>query len=332
MTNIDTFEACRGRLRSVHVQTAQDEAFAKALDRLLMRDADGQVLPEPVRDVHTNETRGVMVVGASGDGKSTLVRRCLSRHPALGQIDRAPARFLGAETPPGATYKSMGKKLLKDTGYPEISGRREADAIWDLLQHRLVQLGITVLWIDEAHDLFARDRNLILRAVKSLMKGDRAVTVVLSGTEELANIVAIDPQVQRRFSSLVRLEPIYPETHACQMEAVLHRYCQISGLRPPAEPDLIDRIMHANSYRFGRSIEMMRNTVEHALFSGASALEVDHFAEVWSMRPEADPDCNIFLAEDWRAEATPDDRAARQEDEAPRAKKHRVQRKKAVRR
>uniref|UniRef100_UPI003A8FCD6F TniB family NTP-binding protein n=1 Tax=Celeribacter halophilus TaxID=576117 RepID=UPI003A8FCD6F len=52
-------------------------------------------------------------------------------------------------------------------------------------------------------DLFCADRKLILRALKSLMQGDDAVIVILSGTEELSNVIRSDPQVQRRFTSMV---------------------------------------------------------------------------------------------------------------------------------
>lgn len=39
-----------------------------------------------------------------------------------------------------------------------------------------------MIWIDEAQDLFCADRNLILRALKSLMQGEHAITIIVSGT------------------------------------------------------------------------------------------------------------------------------------------------------
>ena len=88
-----------------------------------------------------------------------------------------------------------------------IAANREGWSLWETLRGRLKDQGITVLWIDEAHDLFCADRHLILRALKSLMQGDEAVIPILSGTERLHEIVRSDPQVQRRLSTLI-LPPV----------------------------------------------------------------------------------------------------------------------------
>lgn len=68
----------------------------------------------------------------------------------------------------------MGATLLQRSGYPVVAANREAWSMWETLRSRLKDQGITVLWIDEAHDLFCADRNLILRALKALMQGDGA--------------------------------------------------------------------------------------------------------------------------------------------------------------
>jgi hypothetical protein len=51
-----------------------------------------------------------------------------------------------------------------------------------MLNQRFLMLNTAALWIDEAHNLFCADKNLILRAVKSLMQGDSAVIVILCVT------------------------------------------------------------------------------------------------------------------------------------------------------
>lgn len=72
--------------------------------------------------------------------------------------------------PSAATFKSMGGTLLERSGYPVITANREGWSLWDTLRGRLKNLGITVLWIDEAHDLLCADKNVILRAIKALMQ------------------------------------------------------------------------------------------------------------------------------------------------------------------
>jgi len=76
----------------------------------------------------------------------------------------------------------MSDQLLAESGYPSVNRYREVWSRWGILRHRFMMLKTAVLWIDEAHDLFCADRNLILRAIKSLMQGESAVIVILSGT------------------------------------------------------------------------------------------------------------------------------------------------------
>ena len=136
-----------------------------------------------------------------------MLQRGLSRHTAFVDSTDDTRPFIGATVPSPATLKSMSDHLLAETGYPATNSRREVWSKWAMLRQRFMLLKTAVLWIDEAHDLFCADRSLILRAMKSLMQGESAVIVILSGTEKLAEFVRSDPQVQRRFSTLV-LPPV----------------------------------------------------------------------------------------------------------------------------
>ena len=168
----------------------------------------------------------------------------------------------------------------------------------ELLRERISMLGIVAIWIDEAHDLFCADRNLILRALKSLMQGEAAVIVILSGTSALAEVVRSDPQVQRRFTSLI-LPPVDPKADGGQIAGLIETYCQRAGLAPPVERDLVERVTHAARYRFGRTVEAVVNAIERALMDGADQLDIDHFAEAYALHEGAGSERNVFLVEDW---------------------------------
>ncbi|MEP3284567.1 MAG: ATP-binding protein [Yoonia sp.] len=142
----------------------------------------------------------MMLVGEPGSGKSHLMDRTLTK---VGQVleDTANTRpLIACPVPSPATFKSMVLALLEVSGFEGANLRREAWSLWQMFRHRLSMLGTAVVWIAEAQDLFCADRKLILRALKSLMQGDNAVAVVLSGTEELAEVIRTDPQVKRRLS------------------------------------------------------------------------------------------------------------------------------------
>jgi hypothetical protein len=192
----------------------------------------------------------------------------------------------------------MAIELIGQTGYDQLSNRREAWSLWALLQERLRLMETAVLWIDEAHDLFCADRNLILRAIKTLMQGDNAVVVILSGTEALEQVIRTDPQVQRRFSTMhwgLLQEAVDGESFS----DLIASYCERAGLHAPNQGDLIARVFHASRYRFGRAIELTISAIEMALRERDEQLMSDHFASAWAMQEGCPADGNVFWAQHW---------------------------------
>ncbi|MDR5655333.1 TniB family NTP-binding protein [Ruixingdingia sedimenti] len=293
--------AITASLRSIYIQTERDQMFREHLDRLLQRDEEGNLLPQAVRHSGNEETRGVIVTGGPGSGKSTVIRRNLANHPALSAAAGAEQdHYLFLNFPSPATFKSVGFEVLRATGYPEISSRREAWSIWSLCRYRMFDQGIKVLCLDEAHDLFCNDRRLILRGLKSLMQGDDALIVILAGTDELRDLIRTDPQVQRRFSTLA-LPSVTPALNGPDIASVIAHYCRKAGLEPPREADLVDRLMHASRYRFGRTLETAIKAIEWAMKHGATRLNVQHFAEAWAFDEGCPLERNVFLSPNWGA-------------------------------
>ncbi|WP_420353759.1 TniB family NTP-binding protein [Paenirhodobacter sp.] len=131
-----------------------------------------------------------------------------------------------------------------------------------------------MLWIDEARDLFdrrsPRELDDMLKMLKSLMQGDAAVIVVLSGTDLLSGIVRSDPQIDRRFRK------IYPRTLAVGADTadvadLVRLYCDEAGLRCAFKSNPASRLIHASRGRFGRIIETAIDATGRALQEGAQS-------------------------------------------------------------
>lgn len=119
---------------------------------------------------------------------------------------------------------------------------------------------------------------MILRALKSMMQGDDAVIVILSGTERLSNIIRSDPQVQRRFST-INLAPVSEATDGDELFGLISDYCARAGLGLDLGDELEGRLCHGARYRFGRCIEIILTSIERALWAGSEVLTDQHFAE-----------------------------------------------------
>jgi len=283
------------KLSNNHVVTDREEQLQLVFERLFV--GEGK-LATPRLFSNGLETRGIAVVGDPGSGKTELISKFFERHPLFDlRTGIEIARCIHVTVPNPATIKSVGLELLKALGYPEISDRRERWAIWDIVKYRLHSFGVQVLWIDEAHDLYAscsaREQSDLLKTLKSLMQGEHAVVVILSGTKLVADLLAVDRQVGRRFSQ-VHLPPISFTSDGESLSHLLSTYCERVGLIAEVDDDLIQSLIFAAHDQFGLAIEISIGAIEMALRSGHSSLTKRDFVEYWSMQEGCSLEGNIF--------------------------------------
>ncbi|MCR8827328.1 TniB family NTP-binding protein [Pseudosulfitobacter koreensis] len=292
--------AAIAKLRDKYIKTQRDIIFQKHLDLLLQRDDTGGLLPKPVIFTATGDTHGIALVEGSGGGKTSLVHHVLDNHPVLQSDDPGYRPVIGVRVPSPATLKSLGWEILRETGYSEVSVSRKEWDIWRLVRARLRMLGTVVLWIDEAHDLFRAGKGIedILKMLKSVMQGEGAVILVLTGVDKLWQMASYDDQVKRRYSK-VTMPSISAATHEKSLRSLVQSFCDEAGLLPPREVDLIDRLVYASRGRFGRCIENIIAALEMTVLKNETQVTVQHFAESWAMQEGAVPGMNVFLSPRW---------------------------------
>lgn len=292
--------AILAKLESLHVVSDRDAILREGIDALLRSDDDGNPLPKPRLFSRGLETHGLAVSDGSGGGKTHIIHSALTKHPALGAGVDGPARFLHVTTPSPATLKTLGCEVLRVSGYPDISERRERWSIWNVVRNRLTALGTLVLWVDEAHDLISTKNEVedLLKTLKRLMQGDQGVIVILSGTDLLLDLIHYDDEVNRRFKK-IQLPPIMEATEGDELRAVIAQFCEIAGLEPPSEPDLVPRLIHSCRGRFGVCIEKSIDAIERALKEGAPGLGLINYSEEWMATETRPHDQNPFASPQW---------------------------------
>ncbi len=288
-------------LRARHIATDRDHDLSDQLDRLLQLDASGRQIAVPVRFTAEMETRGITLIEPAGGGKTTAVRRLLSKNAALNPAG-GPARHLHVQVPSPATLKSLGLEILRSTGFQGVAARTTAWDIWGIVRHRLSVLGIAVLWIDEAHDMFlsgsAREIDDMLKMLKSLMLGEAGVILILSGTGRLSEMTSYDPQVDRRFTKVVPTDLVVGG-HEDKVGKLVADYARRAGLGLEWSDEMSGRLIRASRGRFGRAVETVVNAIERALLDGVATLTATQFAEAWGMQEGCAWHDNLFIARDW---------------------------------
>lgn len=301
-TSAPEIRATIADLREKYVKLERDHGFRAQLDRLLACDANGAMLPSRVRFTSGGEARGLVVTDGAGGGKTSLVQQTLSNHPALQCTDGGAMPCISITVPSPATMKSVGAEILIATGYTDYVGNATAHAIWSKVSRRFRMFGTVVLWIDEAHDVFPSraksEAPAILKTLKSLMQGDGAVIVILSGIDSLWHSISCDDQVRRRFRPFA-LPEMATAADCHLLWDVLCGYCKTADISPPERADLPERLVHASRRRFGRCIEQIIDAIEVALMRGDKTLEISHFADVFFAQEGCTVSENVFVVPRW---------------------------------
>jgi hypothetical protein len=201
-----------------------------------------------------------------------------------------------------ATQKSLGINVLQGLGIEHVDARAKVWEIWSMVRHRLKVMGISVLWIDEAHDLFGsgsrREVDNMFKMLKSLMQGDHPVILILSGTERLAEITGIDPQINRRFTK-IKPADLDEVADLPKVNSLVANFAKLAGLSANLDGLLGQRLVYASRARFGRLVETTIHAVERALIHGREAVCIEDFAQAWATQEGCDDDGNVFLSDHW---------------------------------
>lgn len=300
-TGIDDIDRILARLRARffahrHYRELQ-QSFATLLNR---RRADLELGSR-------NEARGIAVIGDSGSGKTTAIRRLLATHPDLQVlqpgIEKAEALSLSLPSP--ASVKFVGLACLNVLGYPLRRDRTSA-IIWDLVQNNLRLRQTLVLHFDEAQDFYinqnAREMQSMINTLKALMQNpDWPVSIVLSGMPQLRDLINMDPQLARRFTP-VHFTKLNPAQDGAPIMKMVAGYAEAAGLEMGT--DLHDRsfvrcLIHAAAEEFDLTVELLLSAIEIALRAGKSQLCRSCFIQAFARRSGCMPDFNPFLREDY---------------------------------
>ncbi|MCV6596454.1 MAG: TniB family NTP-binding protein [Mangrovicoccus sp.] len=250
--------------------------------------------------------RGIVVIGNAGAGKSFGIEHLLQKHPhvAYGKpYNQALTVRLASE----ATIKGVGLDTLEAYGY-ESKGARTGHSIWRQVMRQARSHKTLFLHFDEAqHILRTKSKSefdQVMLVWKSCLEyAEWPVSLILSGTCELLDLINRDDQLSRRFDP-VHFMPMTFASHGHEVTAVLDAYLDAAELSRGKTLDnstFVRRLLHAARYEFGSKIGLIISAIKLALRDGDQTLEQSHFAGAYRKQKRCVDALNPFIAENFRS-------------------------------
>lgn len=215
----------------------------------------------------------ILVVGRSGNGKSSIVERFSSRHPiqmsATGSPIAPVLRIAMPETPDESEFWS---EILWAMGISH--GDRDSAALKKREAKSILSYaGIRVLVIDEFNNLATAGKRAgdLLAAIKGL-SNDLKVSIVAAGTQAAINALNLEPQMKSRF------EPAALDRWKLNTE-YLRFLASYERLLPLAEPsNLTSRQLAPVLYgmageTIGATVKLLKEASSFALSSGKERID-----------------------------------------------------------
>lgn len=323
--DIETFDI--NILRQKHITLEdRDGAFSKALRRQF-RTIDGKPSHLPILYAGGTEARGIAFIEPSGGGKTTTINRVLKQfEPIQMNPDTGLPRYVSLTVKSPATLRSIGVDLLEQLGVPRPADRTKVYEVWSMVKHRIQLLDISLIWFDEAQDMFRKQENgqhvpeltteidNIFRMLKNLMQGPNPVVVVISGTQVLSAITTLDTQIDRRLDSIVPA-PLHDATDQGFITDIACKYASIAGLETKLSPEFGARLLRAGRFRLGRSIDYIISSIQTCFEVADHVLRDEHFAMRWDQKEKLPLTQNMFRSPDWQNIEFPEEIAVRQHAE-----------------
>lgn len=278
-------------LRHQFIKTSQ---VSRAFDRL----------SEVHQDVLCSRgSRGLMVLGPSGAGKTTTVREYLGMTFSQLRIPGKSCSAVHVEIPASPTQKSLATAILMGLGDPLATApRHSAEAKMTRIATLLRSLSTEVLVLDEAQHLVDYRRSNTYDAadwLKNLMNSSE-IAVFLVGLQRARQLLWTNEQLRRRFSATVDLERFGWVTCEDQQRfAVLVRSVAKTLPVPTSDltqGDMLHRLYHASFGLMDYLIKILDRAVWIVRSGRASGVDRAVLAsafrdEVWA---DAPPDRNPF--------------------------------------
>lgn len=300
-------------LRLFYFAGERDDMLRSTFDDLLLRQRAIRRSRSEDRDsaFHNREGRALVVVGASGAGKTTAVLKMFQKHPDLadyGVLGKG-CPVVSVRAPSPCTSKQLGRATLSALGYP-IQREMAEHRLWEEVRTRLESTGTSVLHWDEMQHVTQTANKIEIQRVVNTLKAlmvdpNWPISLVMAGVPDLLSVVDADLQLKRR-TSIVRFAPKTIPDDGNDVAMAARTLVEAVGmsLDDDAPVEFGCRLLVAAELEFGGAMDLVLDTVFAALkrlkrastfTKELSVITRDDFAVTWRTKTAENDRVNPFF-------------------------------------
>jgi len=227
------------------------------------------------------------VVGVSGIGKTHAITDFVEhRKPRRSASGRLKIPVLHVEYPPSADSRWLATTLVRALGYL-LALPRGNSAICELLLDLLEDAQTRLIIIEEINQLYEWPRSEVREfyGLARWLSNKSQIPMVLSGTDEVLDLIGGDDQLNRRFERLRLPEWKLDEAFAGFVSA----YVQTIPLRNETSIDrsFIERVHEAGEGITDTTVKVLQRAAKRAILDGAELIESRHILRDATQPPPA---------------------------------------------
>lgn len=153
-------------LREYYAETPRHSKVESQLNMLLANREMG------LTQFKADRKLGLLVIGSSGAGKTTMLKRLVAKHPYLQPRDERHLPLISLRITAPVTNKSLAHQTLRALGFvTDFNTRISAHRYWGWVRDHAEERDAYGFLFDEGQDLFLKASDADAREALSMLKG-----------------------------------------------------------------------------------------------------------------------------------------------------------------
>lgn len=238
----------------------------------------------------------MLLVGSSNNGKTKILKRFLSQHPAdpnpKGDFSIIPVVFV--EAPSSPDIGDLYTRIFRAINHP-FSSRATVKEKEGSLYRVLEKVQTKVLLIDEIQHLIAGGQSK-QREFRNSIKGlgnELKISIVCAGIEDALNAFNTDLQLSNRFEPEI-LEKWKLDDEFAKLLATMERRTPLKNPSRLTSPELAQRILFMSEGILGEIDEVIKRSAILAIKNGTECITMDTLSKIRWTQPSKRKASRVF--------------------------------------